>query len=47
MKIVHPINQISVALIYDTLGNELPVFLDNVMNVNIVLVPVLRKKKMS
>lgn len=41
---VQTINHISVALIYETFGNELPVFLDNVMNVNIVLVPKLYAK---
>lgn len=39
MNIVQPINHISVALMYDTFGKELPVFLDNVINVSIVLVP--------
>lgn len=40
MKTVHPINHISVAFMYDTFGRELPVFLDKVMKVNMVLVPV-------
>lgn len=40
MKPVHPMNHISVALMYDTFGNELPIFLERVMNVSIVLVPV-------
>lgn len=40
MNPVHMMNQYSVALTYDTLGKELPMFLDNVMNVSIVLVPV-------
>jgi len=37
---VQTMNHISVALMYETFGNELPVFLDNVINVNIVLVPI-------
>jgi len=40
MKAVHTINHISVALMYDTLGRGLPVFLVNVINVSMVLVPV-------
>lgn len=39
MNAVHTRNHISVALMYETFGNELPMFLDSVMNVSIVLVP--------
>jgi hypothetical protein len=40
MKAVQTMNQISVALMYDTLGKELPVLRVRVMKVSIVLVPV-------
>jgi hypothetical protein len=40
MKAVQTMNQISVALMYDTLGRELPVLRVSVMKVSIVLVPV-------
>lgn len=38
-NIVHPKNQTSLALMYDTFGNEFSTFDASVMNANIVFVP--------